>query len=144
MMIRFKATGNAPDLYEFSGDTITVHKGDQSEDFDLSELKKGDRFEGVEPEELNMRPFHIIRKARRDDDGKLHVELCQKVIGSQIKGLKAHWRGSEEEIDSDDYDPEECYVIPTGASDLTEDEDYKIVWSDKNPEGWTIREVNNG
>lgn len=132
MKIQFKATGSAP-KYTIKNETING--------IELSELEHGDKFIGNdETKEAG------IRYAYRDEDGTLHVTLKQSVIASQLKGRKAHWREGNE-IDVTDYDPNKCYVVPTGVSDLTEGKDYEIVWAKglgKGEEGWTIREVSNG
>lgn len=79
MKLKFLATGQAPDFYEFSGETITAHHGGVSESVDFSQLEHGDIFEGIEPESLTLPASQIIRAAHRDEDGILHVTLCQKV-----------------------------------------------------------------
>lgn len=114
MKIKFIPTGNSPDYYNFSGEEIMAYKDDEQESFDLSDLEKGDKFEGVgkqtenEDGEINREPVldmpgsQVIRDAHRDSDGELHITLCQAVG-------PGHW-GESEEFDSNDYDPDTIYV----------------------------------
>lgn len=131
MKIKFLATGQAPDSYSFSNETING--------FDLSPLQTNYVFSG------NEETFQAgIRDAYRDENGELHVTLMQRVLASQHPYAKAHWRESTTEINSSDYDPYVCYVVPTGVSNLIEGTDYEIVWAQGlalNEEGWTIKEV---
>jgi hypothetical protein len=108
MKLTIKSTGNSPDHYTFDGDTITAHSGDVSESFDLSALGSDDKFQGVEPETLDMNPAHIIRDAYRDDSGELHVTLCQAVG-------PGHW-GKSDKFDSSEYDPDAIHVPFNGAA----------------------------
>lgn len=102
MKLVFISTNNSPDYYTFDGDAITAHYKGDSEAFDLSELETGGRFDGVEPDKLSLRHRQIIRDAHRDDDGELHVTLCQAVG-------PGHW-GRSEEIDVSKYDPDAIHV----------------------------------
>lgn len=143
MKIKFLATGNAPTHYSFNGDVATAHYGDQQEDFDLSGLQHGDRFQGVSVDDLDLSPGHIIRAAERDSNGELHLTLCQKVIAAQYPGKKARWREGLE-IDAESYDPDACYVVPTGMAGIA---DCAIVKGRDvaGVEGWTvIEEAGNG
>lgn len=147
MKIEVMPSGYGPDKYEFDGDIVTIHRNGEKEDFDLSELEKDDRFDGVDPDTLNLSGSRIIRNAHRDEDGELHVIICQPVIGSKMPRHKAIWMGSDDEFDSRDYDPDQCYVVPSGVSNLTEGEDYELVWMEglaKDERGWTIRPVKEG
>lgn len=103
MKLKFKATGNAPTHYSVQGDIITAHHSEQSEDFDLSGLEAGDKFEGVEPDTLDLPGNQIIRDAYRDESGELHVTLCQQVG-------PGHWSESDW-IDTADYDPDSVQAI---------------------------------
>lgn len=134
MNIQFAATGDSPDYYTIEGEEING--------IDLSPLDHGGRFGG------NGATRNAgIRDAYRDSDGILHVTLCQRVIAYQYPGRegRSHWRAGPE-IEATDYDPNQCYVVPTGASDLIEGVDYKIVWAQgraQGEEGWTIQPVEN-
>ncbi len=108
MKLTMKSTGNSPEYYEFSGDTVTAHLDGQSESFDLSGLGSADQFQGVEPETLTLSPAHIIRDAYRDDSGELHVTLCQAVGPGD-------W-GESQEFDSSDYAPDAIQVPFLGES----------------------------
>ena len=129
MKIKFKATPSAPE-YDIQGETING--------FDLSPLEHGGKFMGNE-----QTKEAAIRDAYRDEQGELHVTLCQSVIASQYPNRRADWRDSVE-IDADDYEQGKCYVTPTGVPDLEEGIDYKTVWAQgrgKNVEGFTIRKI---
>ena len=99
MKLKFLATGQAPSVYSIQGEVITV--GEES--FDLSVLEHGDKFEGVEPETLDLPGSQVIRDAHRDDQGELHVTLCQQ---SPTMG---HWRESEV-MEAEDYVPGRVYI----------------------------------
>ncbi|MEX0662117.1 MAG: hypothetical protein WEA58_03980 [Balneolaceae bacterium] len=129
MKLKFEAWGENPE-YNIENETIN--------DIDLSEMPIGATFIGNE----ETRQAGIVN-AFRDESNELHVTLKQSIIASKIKGRPAHWREGDW-IDSGDYDSSKCYVNPTGVSDLTEGEDYEIVWAPgiaKNEEGWTIRKI---
>jgi len=108
MKIKFLSTGNSPDYYSFDGEIITAISGGQHEDFDLSVLEAGDKFEGVESVGLinkdgyDIPGSQIIRNAYRDSAGELHVVLCQAVG-------PGHW-GETEEMDVSNYDPNTIQV----------------------------------
>ena len=130
MKLTFKATSKAPE-YNIQGETING--------FDLSPLEHGGVFMGNE-----QTKDAGIRNAYRDEQGELHVTLCQSVIASQYPNRRADWRGGNTEIDAEDYEKGKCYVTPTGVSDLEEGKDYEIVWAEgrgKNEEGFTIRKL---
>ena len=130
MKIIFKATSNAPE-YDIQEEKING--------FDLSPIQSGSVFMGNE-----QTTEAGIRDAYRDEQGELHVTLKQSVIASQYPERSAHWRGGNNEIDSDDYEKGKCYVTPTGVDDLEEGTDYEIVWAEgrgKNEEGFTIRKL---
>ena len=129
MKLTFKATSKAPE-YNIQGETING--------FDLSPLEHGGVFMGNE-----QTKDAGIRNAYRDEQGELHVTLCQSVIASHIPERRADWRESYE-IDAGDYEQGKCYVKPTGVDDLEEGKDYEIVWGEgrgKNEEGFTIRKI---
>lgn len=144
MKLQFRGTDKAPDHYTFDGDVTTAYANGEAEDFDLSPLEYGDEFQGVEPELLSLSGTDIVRHAERDADGELWVTLCQRTIASQYPGRQALWSGRDAPwIDAADYDPNTCYVLPTGVSDLVEGEDYEIVWAEgraPGEAGWTIRQ----
>ena len=124
MKLKFLATGQGPDRYEFDGDKITAHQGELSEVIDLTELEHGDKFEGAEPETLTLPGSQIIRDAYRDEHGVLHVTLCQ------ASPMLGHWRESEI-IDSEDYISGHRYIrelvdgvlIPVPKIEVTHGED---------------------
>ena len=103
MKITFLATGDSPDYYTFSGETVTAHKDGIAESFDLSALEAGGEFTGVSIDALPLEPAHVIRHAYRD--AELHVTLCQQVG-------PGHWRESAE-IDSAEYDPDAIHAVFT-------------------------------
>lgn len=96
MKIKILATATSPDKYTIEGEKITAHHGNQSEEFDLSVIEHGGRFQAVEPETLSLSGFQVIRKAYRDDQGELHVTLTEK------SPLNGHWRESDW-MDAEDY-----------------------------------------
>lgn len=102
MKIQFKSTVQSPSRYSFDGETITAHQGDKSESFDLSAIQTGDKFHGVSVDTLDLSPAHIIRDVYRDDQGELHVTLCQAVG-------PGHW-GESAEMDASEYDPDAIHV----------------------------------
>lgn len=101
MQIKFLATANAPDFYEFDGDFVTAYYNNQSDTFDFSNLQNEDKFEGTETD-LGLSNSHIIRNAERDENGELHVTLCKKAP-------KGHWRESDW-LDANDYDADKRYI----------------------------------
>lgn len=103
MKITVLPTGNAPDYYTFNGEVVTAHKDGQSESFDLSGIEKGDKFQGVECDTLDLNGAHVMREVYRDDAGELHLKVCQKVgPGHWEKGVK---------IDVTDYAPNKIHVL---------------------------------
>lgn len=132
MQIRFLAAGPSPGYYTIQGETITAHRDVVAETYDLSEFPEGGLFQGAEP----VNGVKAIRHIERVN-GVLRVTLCQQVIAGQYPGRKAHWRESDW-IDAADYDPDTCYVIPTGMAGV---EDYEIVRGTDvaGVEGWTVR-----
>lgn len=126
MKIKFLATNNSPD-YTITGETING--------LDLSVFEHGDQF--IRNETTDEAG---IRNAYRDEQGILHVTLMQTVIASQLAGFKAHWREGPY-IDSEEYDPNTCYVVPTGVANLVEDSDYIITLASDvtGKTGWTIK-----
>ena len=89
MKIRFLATGNMPDSYIISKETING--------IDLSIIEHGGKFVGNDETRAAG-----IRNAKRDESGVLWVTLCQEVG-------PGHWTESEW-IDADDYVSEAVYV----------------------------------
>ena len=100
MRIKFLATGNAPDKYEFEGEKVIAHYDGEQEEFDLSVIGHGDKFRltilegeeektlhGCEPEILALPGTQIIRNAYREN-GELYVILCQTVTAGE-------WRESD-------------------------------------------------
>lgn len=92
MKLLFIPTGNAPEFYQFDGETVYAHFGGVIESFDLSGLQTGDKFLGIAesnplPQGLDVR--QIIRDAYRDDSGELHLTLCQAVgPGHWVEGVE--------------------------------------------------------
>ena len=131
MKLKFKATATGPAKHQINGETING--------IDLAPLEHGGQFV---PTEATAEAG--IRAAHRDAHGVLHVTLTQRVISSRLPGRPAHWRGGEDEIDAADYDPEICYVKPTGVSDLIGGIDYRFAWREgvvPGESGWTIEPV---
>ena len=95
MIIKFLATGTAPEKYEFDGEKITY----SGETYDLSVFEEGDEFLGVED--------NGIRSIQRID-GVLHVTLCQE-------SPPGHWRGIDDYIDSSFYDSNKIYIKEVNA-----------------------------
>lgn len=108
MKIKLLATGNAPEYYSISGETITAHRGAKSESFDLSAIETGGEFLGITVDTLPLNAAHILRGAYRDDLGELHVTLCQAVGPGR-------WSESPE-IDADVYDPDAIHAEFKGAA----------------------------
>jgi len=92
MKIKFLATGIAPNGYKIDGEKITFN----NQTYDLSIFREGDKFLGVEEEMQTIRDIERV-------DGELYVTLCQKAP-------TGHWRGIDEYIDSEDYDPNTLYI----------------------------------
>ena len=131
MKLKFKATCTGPVKHQIDGETING--------IDLAPLEHGGAFVSTE-----ATAEAGIRAAHRDAQDILHVTLTQRVIASRLSGRKAHWRGGEDEIDASDYDPEICYVEPTGVSDLIGGIDYRFAWREgvvPGEAGWTIEPV---
>jgi len=77
MQIKILATQNAPDSYSFDGEVITVHYNGKSEDFDLSGLEEGGKFDSeFSVDTVDLSNSNIIRDAKREDN-ELYVKLCQ-------------------------------------------------------------------
>lgn len=127
MKVKFMAKARAPDVYELDGETING--------IDLSVIEHGGQFLGNDETQSSG-----IRDAWRDEHGVLHVVLCQRVIASQHPEGPAHWRESQW-IDAESYDPEECYVVPTGLQHLARGVDYFVAWGKgiaPGEQGWTV------
>lgn len=92
MNIKFLATGQAPDYYEFEDEKVMFN----GQTFDLSVVEEGDQFQGIESD------VNAIREVERID-GELYVTLCQKTP-------QGHWTGIDEYINSKDYDPNKLYI----------------------------------
>lgn len=92
MQIKFLATGEAPDYYEFEDEKVIFN----NQTFDLSAIEEGDQFQGIEAD------MNAIREVERID-GELYVMLCQKAP-------RGHWTGIDEYIDSKDYDSQKLYI----------------------------------
>ena len=127
MKLKFLAYGQNKD-YEINGDTING--------IDLSEFPVDGVFTGNEQTEEAG-----IINVERDSEG-LKVTLYQGTIAGQYPNRKAHWREGSW-IDASGYDPETCYVNPTGMQGLEEGVDYEIVKGVDvaGEEGWTVRKL---
>ena len=101
MKIKFLATGVAPNVYEFDGEKIII----DGIEYDLSVFEEGDVFEG---ENNHIRDVQRI-------DGELYVTLCQKA-------REGHWRGIDEYIDSNDYNPDTLYIREISEDELLEEQ----------------------
>ncbi|MCA0973388.1 hypothetical protein LCL99_02780 [Halomonas denitrificans] len=133
MKIKVLATALAPDCYEFVGDVVEAFESGHKEVYDLRNFPEGGIF--LEAEKLPS-GAQSIRGVKRVGE-ELIVTLTQRVIAGQYPGRKAHWRESPI-IDAEDYDPEICYVIPTGMAGV---DDYEIVQGVDvaGNTGWTVR-----
>jgi hypothetical protein len=133
MKLHFIATGDAPERYSFSGDTITAEKNGQSESWNLSGLQAGGKFQGITVDTLSLSPGHVIRDAYRDSGGELHVTLCQAVGAND-------WTEQDGEIDAADYDPAVAYVqlvrIKRNGEDVA---DYEPQWSSERSEWVAVK-----
>lgn len=101
MKIKFLATSKAPDSYSFDGESVTAYYAGISEEFDLSAVEEGDKFEGCQIDELPLDSNLVIRNVWRDSDG-LCVLLCQS-------SPPGHWRESAW-INASQYSPHKRYV----------------------------------
>lgn len=131
--ITFLAVPDAPDSYEIDGLVLTAKKGSEEKEYDFGEFPTNGHY-------LHAAPMSdgtpVIFGATRPG-GVLHVVLGQAVIAGQYPEHKAHWRESPI-IDTEDYDPGTCYVIPTGMAGV---DDYEIVQGVDvaGNTGWTVR-----
>ncbi|MBS8267211.1 hypothetical protein DYI26_00480 [Halomonas litopenaei] len=132
MKLKIMATSRAPDYYTFDSDKVTAHIQNEKETFDLTDYPEGAIFTGSDL----VYGIKALRNIERVN-GELVVTLTQKVIAGQYPGRKAHWRESPI-IDAADYDPNTCYVIPTGMQGV---DDYEIVQGVDvaGNTGWTVR-----
>lgn len=103
MKIKVLPTGDSPEYYNFNGEVVTAYKDGLSEEFDLSLIQVGDKFEGVEPDTLELSGSQILRNVYRDENGELHADICQKVG-------PGHWEAGLE-YDSADYVPDIVNVV---------------------------------
>lgn len=104
MKLKFLATGIAPTFYEFEDEKIIFN----GESFDLSVFEEGDIFEGIEHE------MQAIREVERID-GELYVTLCQEAPAG-------HWRGTDEWINSTEYNPNKMYIREATEIEVEESE----------------------
>ncbi|WP_158981976.1 hypothetical protein, partial [Parasedimentitalea maritima] len=101
--------------------------------YDLSLITEGGVFSGADKLPSGAQAIRGVERV----DGELYVTLTQKVIAGQYPGRKAHWRESPF-IVAEDYDPNTCYVVPTGMAGV---DDYEIVQGVDvaGNTGWTVR-----
>ena len=122
MKLKFRAVNVEPS-YTINNETING--------IDLSVIEEGGKFIGDEStKEAGI--YDVYRQ-----DGELYVTLKQATIASQYPPHKAHWREGNW-IDANSYDPDTCYVVPTGVAGR---DDYDIIWTTgltPEDEGWTI------
>lgn len=104
MKIKFLATGQAPDYYEFEDEKVIFN----GQTFDLSIIEEGDQFEGIDHE------IQAIREVERID-GELYVTLCQQAP-------RGHWTGTDKYIDSKHYDPNVLYIREKSEAEIKEGE----------------------
>ncbi|MBY5941121.1 hypothetical protein KUW00_09480 [Halomonas sp. DP5N14-9] len=133
MKIKLLATAQAPDRYSFSQEIVVANEAGHEKAYDLSSFPEGGGFKEAEKLPSGAQAIRCIERV----NGELYVTLVQKVIAGQYPGRKAHWRESPI-IDADDYDPNTCYVIPTGMAGV---DDYEIVQGVDvaGNTGWTVR-----
>lgn len=138
--LKFLAFGCAPDFYTIDGEVVTAHHGEVTKSYDLSDFPENGAFQSAEP----IIDVPAVLNVERID-GELHVTLLQQVIAGQYPGMSANWRG-QRVISASEYDPDKCYVTPTGMVGV---EDYEILRSVDVAgfDGWTVRKrevVSNG
>ncbi len=104
MKIKFLATGVAPEIYELDGEKIII----DGIEYDLAVFEEGDVFEDLEDENSYIRDIKRI-------DGELYVTLCQQAP-------PGHWRGTDEWIDSSDYNPNKLYIRKISEEELLKEE----------------------
>lgn len=133
MKINFLAVSEAPSHYSFSGEVVQAHYERGVVEYDLASFPEKGVFKGAG---LLPSGAQAVRGIERVN-GELYVTLAQKVIAGQYPGRKAHWRESPT-IDAADYDPNTCYVVPTGMQGV---DDYEIVQGVDvaGNTGWTVR-----
>lgn len=133
MKIKLLAVAQGSDYYHFSGDTVISYKGSHEEVYDLSLFPESGVFKGADALPSGAPAIRGVERV----DGELYVTLTQKVIAGQYPGRKAHWRESPF-IVAEDYDPNTCYVVPTGMAGV---DDYEIVQGVDvaGNTGWTVR-----
>ena len=133
MKVKMLASPQAPESYSFVGERVVAKERGREEVYDLSVFPEGGAFTGAE--KLPSGTPALLDVQRVDEE--LIVTLAQKVIAGQYPNKKAHWRESPV-IDSADYDPNTCYVIPTGMAGV---DDYEIVQGVDvaGNTGWTVR-----
>ena len=113
MKLKFLATGQSPDYYEFDGEKITARSGDSFEEFDLSVIEHGGKFEVVEVDTLPLPATQIIRDAFRDEHGEIHVTLTEK------SPMRGNWRESDW-LDVEDYHPMNSHIRAKVGDDLVD------------------------
>lgn len=135
MKIKFAAIAKSADYYTFNGEAITAHYGDTEETYDLSPFPEGGIFTGADQVAPGVTAIRGVQRV----NGELQVVLAQQVIAGQYPDEKAHWRDSPV-MDAADYDPDTCYVVPTGMAGV---EDYEIVKGVDvaGVTGWTVRKI---
>jgi len=111
MKIKLAATGQGPARYEIVGETIIAFEtGDGNSEisvfdsFDLSGIENGDDFLGIESESISISSQQIIRSAFRDDQGELHVELCQACPPGGGNWEESDW------LDASEYEANTYYI----------------------------------
>lgn len=113
MRIKFLATGDSPDFYEFSNELLTIHKDGVRESVDFSQLDTEDKYEGIEFDYIPLPYSQVVREAFRDGKGILHLTLCQR-DGDGV------WRESDW-MDSKDYIKGNIYVKEVQDGDTEEE-----------------------
>ncbi|PTL88875.1 hypothetical protein C6W88_15520 [Halomonas litopenaei] len=133
MKIKFLAVAKAPARYSFSGEIVQAYDEGSFVEYDISHFPENGVFTGAENSPSGARAIRGIGRI----GGELHIILVQKVIAGQYPGRKAHWRESPI-IDAADYDPNTCYVVPTGMAGV---DDYEIAQGVDvaGNTGWTVR-----
>lgn len=132
MQIKFIATS------QHFNNTIT---GKTVNGIDLSEIPADTKIQPL-PESLKNAG---IRAVETDSNGELWVTLQQAALPYQVPTNSHDWTESEW-IDSADFDPAQCYIVPTNApaNTVTEYVEYTETLPNGNTverKGWTVVEA---
>tara|TARA_Y100001938_G_scaffold97002_1_gene132670 strand:- start:334 stop:759 length:426 start_codon:yes stop_codon:yes gene_type:complete len=132
VQLRFLAVPASPDSFEISGEVVTAVVDGEQFVYDLTGFPEGGRLQSADRAGGKKVLWGVDRTSEA-----LLVTLGQTVIAGKYPNRKAHWRESPI-IDATDYDPNTCYVIPTGMAGV---DDYEVVQGVDvaGNTGWTVR-----